>query len=356
MNSRKVRYSCAVVCLSVLLCFSWTAQGADLPVKKGVDLPVTMKPLPAGYPVPKVPAPLPPGPAPASVTATAVSPTSVRVSWAPLAGASGYTVWRAAGAIGPFLLVGTVAQPINREIVKVKPGQSEKLSPHVDAGQHPNSTMYYRIIANYPTLSPGVSAVVGATTPLAPQPKNFRAYAGLDSILLAWTAPPFASGYKIRRGDGTWLNNGQSIRGVTFLDTGLPPMKTQTYRLVAYYMEDGVGEIEGDLTQLPEASEFARTADATGNFRVIDTGGPALEFRWDYSNGVSEYKLMRALASDGIFMEQGCSAMWGDSFQGWCCINQTAVVGQSYYYRVVKTYSPGSAGDPSHILFVKKLP
>jgi hypothetical protein len=218
--------------------------------------------------------------------------------------------------------------------------------------------MYYRVTANYPTLSPGVSAVVGATTPLAPQPKDFRAYAGLDSILLAWTAPPFATGYMIRRGDGTWLNNGQFIRGVTFLDTGLPPMKTQTYRLVAYYMEKGVGEIEGDLTQLPEASEFTMTADVTGNFRVIDTGGPALEFRWDYWNGVSEYKLMRALASDGIFVEQGCSAMWGDSYQGWYCINQTAVVGQSYYYRVFRTYKPESVGgwDYSHILFVKKLP
>jgi neutral ceramidase len=142
MNSGKARYSCFLVCLSVLLGFSWTAQGADLPVNR--------KALPKGVPVNPALIPKPAGAAPASVTATAVSPTSVRVTWAPLAGASDYTVWRGPSPTGVFQTIGTVAA--------AGPWQ-------MDAGQLSNSTMYYKVVANYPAMNPGASAVVGATTP-----------------------------------------------------------------------------------------------------------------------------------------------------------------------------------------------
>jgi len=60
MNSRKVRYSCFLVCWSVLLCCSWSAQGADLPVKVDPGGGV-IKALPKGAPVKPLPAARPAG-------------------------------------------------------------------------------------------------------------------------------------------------------------------------------------------------------------------------------------------------------------------------------------------------------
>ena len=48
--------------------------------------------------------------------------------------------------------------------------------------------MYYRVTANYPTLNPGVSAVVGATTPpLGNNPSGFTATEGAPgNVILSW--------------------------------------------------------------------------------------------------------------------------------------------------------------------------
>lgn len=95
-------------------------------------------------PPPTVPA------APAKVTATAVTSTSVHVSWAPATGATGYYVFAATSAAGPFTALNT--NPVT--------------SPFVQTGLLPTKENFYKVKAtNSAGTSAAFSPVDSATTP-----------------------------------------------------------------------------------------------------------------------------------------------------------------------------------------------
>ena len=86
--------------------------------------------------------------APAGVEATALSPTSARVSFNAVSGATGYVVERAPGSSGSFASVGTPAS-----------------TSFDDAGLTPSTTYRYRVAATDGTQQGDYSDVVAVTTP-----------------------------------------------------------------------------------------------------------------------------------------------------------------------------------------------
>jgi microsomal dipeptidase-like Zn-dependent dipeptidase len=219
MNSRKVRNSCFVVCLSVLLGFSWSAQGADLPVLSPFTPKVMSAPLPAGA-------------APASVTVLAAEPQKVIITWAAVAGASSYTVWKGASSTLVNQVIGTVAAagPLRLEY-----------------GQLLNSTMYYRVSANYPNLNPGWSAVVAGTTPpVGINPSGFTASAGAGGdVILNWRPVPNAISYILVGPGFPPLSSSFYITGTTYTVKRLPA-GTNSWNLWAVYKAPSGGVYLGD--------------------------------------------------------------------------------------------------------------
>ncbi len=204
----------------------------------------------------------PPGPAPTGVTVRAVHPTEVLVTWQPASGATGYNVLRSSSASGPFYAVND-------------PALSATVSSFADRGLTPKSTVSYQVQALYSLVknSPGTSGGVSVTLPPALQPASLQAVAGgPDAVDLSWPAPAGATGFAVMRSaGGSWktLNNGQLVRGSSYKDSGLGP-GTYTYRVIAYYQIAGKGEIEGELTGIPEAS--VSVGPRSGRYRVTIAG------------------------------------------------------------------------------------
>ncbi|MHB8834910.1 MAG: hypothetical protein ACYC9Y_04290 [Candidatus Methylomirabilia bacterium] len=229
MNSRKARYSGFVICLAVLLGFSWSAQGIDLPGKEDLGGAV-IKTRPRGFPVKSLPADRPAGAAPASVSAVSVNPEKVLVSWEAAAGASEYTVWSGASATVVNRTIGTVAAAGPRRL---------------EAGQAPNSTVYYRVSADYPAQNPGVSAVVSAKTP--PVGKNPTATWSAETQVrgearLMWNHVPNAISYNLQ-GPGVSPVSGMppNVPGTSYLVKKLP-VGTHTWVVFAVFKGD-TGEL-----------------------------------------------------------------------------------------------------------------
>jgi hypothetical protein len=315
---------------------------------------------------------LPAGAAPQGLAATPSSPTSVRLTWAPVTGATGYSVERGKSADGSFTTIATVPPPLAEVSTAVDGRRSLRVAPamtavppvaYLDAGVLPNSTAYYRVAATYDGQNPGTSGAVSATTPLAPQPTGFTAVAGPGSVTLSWNPAPGASSYMVSRDNSVFLNNQQHILDTTYTDDGLP-IKTYTYRLIAYYTVQGVGEAEGDLTQVPIAVATPRAA-APKDFRV-DTygGGTTLDFNWTPVPGATGYTVLRALASDGNFAEvpkmeyadRGDAAKSGPSggLAEWAR-DYTVQIGETYLYKLLAYYADMPPGE-SQVLRVEVKP
>jgi hypothetical protein len=298
---------------------------------------------------------LPQGAAPQGLVATALSPTSVRLSWAAAAGATGYLVYRETSANGSTPPIATVPPP-SAEMPTAAPRQrmlqvaaSTAVTPvgYLDAGVMPHSTVYYRVAATYEAQKTGASEMVSATTPIAPQPTGLFAISGPSSVTLSWHPAPGATSYSVTRTNYIFTNSCSSaltknllrVRDTTYTDARVPPC-TFVYRVIAYYTVQGQGEVEGDLGQVPAVTATPRPPAPT-DLRVDRYyGGTVVDLRWNNVADVTSYTVLRALASDGNFAEVpglqfrglGCS-----SSPGWCdeARDNTAQIGETYLYKLV---------------------
>lgn len=85
------------------------------------------------------------------LTLQASGPTSINASWTAVSGATLYLIFRGTTETGPFTLVGTTSN----------------LS-YIDTGLNSNTTYYYRVIPFLTTVPGEPSAIVAATTLVAP--------------------------------------------------------------------------------------------------------------------------------------------------------------------------------------------
>jgi len=68
------------------------------------------------------------------------------------------------------------------------------------------------------------------------------------TVTLSWQRAPDATGYKVFR-DNVPITT-QPVRGTSFTDPGLKP-GVYTYSVISYFVAEGGGEIEGEMTPRP---------------------------------------------------------------------------------------------------------
>jgi len=164
--------------------------------------------------------------APATLTAKAGN-TAIALTWAPVAGANSYKVYRqsSTGAWGGALV--TVTAPI---------------TGYTDTSRTNGTNYTYRVTAvnsgGESTPSPTASATPSSAFPLTPS--SLKASSGGASVKLTWTANKTTpAGYRIYRenSDGTWPGTPTASVGATatsYTDAYLSPGTTYVYRVSAY--------------------------------------------------------------------------------------------------------------------------
>ena len=194
--------------------------------------------------------------APVFVAAEPRSSTVIRVSWARVAGATGYELERSTEAGGGWVRVATTG---------------DEVTAYTDAGLDPEETYFYRVLV---ILEDGASAppsdVVSATTPVDPPEATVLRVTSRSqtTIDLVWNDVVNESGYVIERsadGETDWAaigNTGQDV--TTYSDVGLEPHTTYSYRVVA--VNEG-----GSAQPSNVVSETTRNGGGTGG--VIDGDG-----------------------------------------------------------------------------------
>ncbi len=252
---------------------------------------------------------------PTGLAATAQSSSSVGLSWNPSAGATSYLVQRGTTTIA------TVAS-----------------TSHVDTGLSADTTYSYRVIATNSNGSSAPSSSVAVTTPAAPAPPPAPGAPQLSavsstSVQLGWTAVSGATEYEVRR-DGQAVTTTSST---SYLDTGLSPETSYSYRLVA---------TNGSGSSQPGPAASVTTPAAPAAPPPVPTGlassgvtSTAATLSWQASAGADSYTVRR----DGTAVANVAGTTYTDT-------GLSADVG--YAYTVVATNGNGSSA-PSSALSVR---
>ena len=256
-----------------------------------------------------------PAQAPARIVAHATT-GKIFVEWAPVAGATGYRVFRGvAGVWG--------AEPI-----------ATVWKSHFNNYQLVNGSLHaYKVAAfNRGGMGP-VSAVVSAT-PLAP-PANLEAVGGERQVTLTWQASTGAASYIVMRGV-SWerlAQVGGNVTGTRFVDTGLTNGVKYIYRLraIAPNSQSRLSRAAWAKPQGPPPAQAPANLSATAGSKFI-------KLTWSAVSGATSYRVFRT--TNGTFPTTPLATVTAPSFK-----NEGLTNGVAYSYRV--TARNGSGDGPA---------
>jgi hypothetical protein len=156
---------------------------------------------------------------PTGLTATPVSYSQINLSWASVAGASGYKVERSPNGSSNWTQIATTGA----------------VTTYADSGLSGGTRYYYRVRAFTIGGDGNYSPVASALTYVAPPPNLTAAPRSTSAIHVSWGSATGTNGYKIERspdGLGGWSQVGTTTATVTvFDDTGLTASTAYYYRV-----------------------------------------------------------------------------------------------------------------------------
>jgi fibronectin type 3 domain-containing protein len=207
--------------------------------------------------------------APEGLSASALSPSSIRISWNAVAGASSYKVYRSTSSGGSYTYI----------------DDSSTLS-YTDTGLSPGTEYYYKVSANSTGGESVLSAPAPAATQALPAPTGLSATVlSSSSIRITWSPSAEAGSYKVYRstssaGDYTYINDSTAT---SYIDTGLSPSTTYYYKVSAY------GGGKESAQSAPTAA--AMTVPGAPAEVTLSALPSALQVSWGAVAGASSYKV-----------------------------------------------------------------
>ncbi len=266
--------------------------------------------------------------APAGLTATAVSTSQINLAWNAVAGATAYTIERAASANAAFVKIGST---------------NAGVTTFANTGLAASTAYYYRVYATNTAGNSNYSNVANATTqtPLPEAPAGLTATAvSTSQINLAWNAVAGATAYTIERAasaNAAYVKIGSTNAGVTtFANTGLAASTAYFYRVYATntagnsnYSNVANATTQTPLPELPEApAGLTATAVSTSQINLA----------WNAVAGATGYTVERAASANAAFVKIGSTNAGVTTFA-----NTGLAASTAYYYRVYATNAAGSS-------------
>ena len=257
--------------------------------------------------------------APETPTIVSVSPTSnnyVRVYWNGVLNASGYEVYRATSASGPFTLLGSVTE-ISRSCGNLTSGKK-----------------YYFKVRAYTEfegkkLYSGFSKVMSGVTPFK-APANVKAVATSNTYArVSWDAVSGASGYEVYRSSyesGTYTLLG-SVTETSRSCGNLTSGKMWYFKVRAYVVIDGT-KYFGDFSS---PISIVTPLKAPSGVRAQATSNTYARVYWEEVPGATWYEVYRSTSLNGTYTLLGEVNDLSRS-----CGNLTS--GKKYYFKV-RAYS-----------------
>ncbi|MFN7917186.1 MAG: DUF1800 family protein [Vicinamibacterales bacterium] len=218
----------------------------------------------------------------AAPTALVATPgnTTVALAWAPVTGASSYTVFR-----------GTTSTASGMAVV----GQGLAAPAFADSGLTNQTYYYYRVRADGPNGSSALSVSVKAR-PMPPPPSvapdPLTGAAGNGRASLTWTAVPGVSGYKIYRTTTGVFDTPPiaSTASTSYTNTGLVNGTTYLYTVAGYGI-GGIGPQAVPVSVTPLAPPPAPTG------LTATAGDHQVSLSWDPTPGAASYDVFRSATS-----------------------------------------------------------
>ncbi len=251
---------------------------------------------------------------PLNVKTTTESPTSVKVSWSAVSGASGYQVARSTSPDKDFVALGTVTE-------------TSRVCPGLTCG-----TTYYFKVRAYKNVNgskvygdySAVASVVTVTKPSAP-PGVKATSTSTSSIKVSWSAVSGASGYQVARStspDKDFVVLG-SVTELYRSCTGLTCGTKYYFKVRAYKIVDGkrvYGAYSAVVNAIPKPS-------APTGVKATVSSSTSVTVSWNKVTGATGYEVWRATSADGTYSKTGavteCSRR---------CPGLTS--GKKYYFKV----------------------
>lgn len=228
---------------------------------------------------------------PAAPTTTVVGNSSVRVTWAPIAGAVAYDLQRSTDGTTFTTLP---ASPV--------------VSPYDDATAVGGVGYYYRYLP-YTDVNRLIPMAVSAksnplvTTVTAPlKPTQLRAeVTQTNSVYLNWGMVPIAANYNIYRSD-TGVAGTFSLLSTVVTDTFFMPTFTTDATVIGgstYYY--GVTAVNTSGVESPMSDAVSVTIGNPATMLAASAGGNAINLTWTGAAGASAYTVRRSFTSGGPY-------------------------------------------------------
>ncbi|RSD21094.1 fibronectin type III domain-containing protein [Mesobacillus subterraneus] len=261
--------------------------------------------------------------------ATASSYNSIKLTWTPATGISGYDIYRSTSPTGSFTKVSSVGLP-----------NTNFLNTGLNTG-----TIYYYKIKTFYTLEDGTkiygsfSPVVSAKPVLSVPAYPKAAPTSYNSIKTSWKAIKGANGYEVYRATsktGKYSLVAKTTTTTSFTNTGLSTNKVYYYKIRAYRMV-GKTKVYSGYTRIISAKPILSVPT---NFKASKSSSTSIKTTWSAVNGASGYEVYRAKTKTGKYslVKRTTSKYY---------TNTGLKTGSTYYYKVrayrkvgsVKVYS-----------------
>lgn len=252
------------------------------------------------------------------ITSTSsVNYNTVKITWAKVAGASGYKVYRATSANGSYSTVATI-----------KSGSTVSWQ---NSGLTMDKTYYYKVrpyrVASGKEVYGSYSSAVKAIPKLGKVTKEKAVSASYNSIKVSWTKTAGASGYVVYY--STSKNSGyktlKTVTGTSYTHTGLTAGKTYYYKIRAYKTVSGK-KVYGGYSTVVSAKAVPATVSAKRSTVTYNS----VKLTWSKISGSSGYEIYRSGSKNGTYSKiktitSGSSLSY---------TNTGLATGKVYYYKV----------------------
>lgn len=244
------------------------------------------------------------------------SMTSVKLSWAAIANATGYTVYRAEAADGEF--VALQAEPIT-------------VTSFEDSELEANKTYYYQVTVWISGQESAPSDTVAVQTladpPAIPTGLNVDEVT-TSTVKLSWTTVEAAEGYNVYRAaaiDGDYVKvTAEALESASYTDSSLASNTVYFYKVTAVNLKG-----ESELSEAVEARTQQLPLTVPTGLQVSETNATSVSLTWAAVEGATGYYVYRATALEGPYEAVTAQAIAWNSYTDTGLTPET-----TYYYKV----------------------